>query len=812
MIWRAGTGEIAAHDPIRVPRASEQGGYTNPFFKGFYQEVERHLIGLSAKEHTAQVPVKDRIEREDLFKTAQLPIMYCSPTMELGVDIAELNVVNLRNVPPTPANYAQRSGRAGRSGQPALVITYCSSGSSHDQYFFKRPGAMVAGAVAPPRLDLTNEDLIRAHLHAVWLSEANINLGETLTDILDMSGLPPTLALNEQTRQDVNRLTSRAAAGARARAILSTIPELQNAETLIDTTMNNIAQAFESACQRWRGLYLSAFKQAEVQGRIVRDASRKADDKRQAERLRREAESQLKLLTEVDQLVQSDFYSYRYFATEGFLPGYSFPRLPISAFIPGRRTKQRDEFLSRPRFLAISEFGPRAIIYHEGSRYIINQVIMPVTETSDDSEPLTQSVKQCNNCGYIHPISSDYSPDLCIRCGSRLDIPLTNLLRLQNVVTKRRDRISSDEEERLRLGYEIRTGVQFAERGGQADIQTAEVRVGDEDLARLTYAQAGTIWRLNLGWARRKNKNNYGFVLDYERGYWGRNEQTEDDPSDPISARTRKVIPFVEDKRNCLLFEPQMALSPAQMASLQSALKRAIESRFQLEDNELAAEPLPAMSDRRLLLFYEAAEGGAGVLRRLIAEPQLICEIAAKALEICHFDPETGEDLHHAPKATEPCEAACYYCLLNYGNQRDHSLLDRQSIVGLLQQLQSAVIESSPTGNTRGDHLNDLKTMTDSGLEGEWLDYLNTRGYRLPDQSQVLFEECETRPDFVYSEQHTVIYVDGAPHQFQHRRDRDAQLTDCMEDFGYTVIRFDVKDDWDVLLRRYPHVFGKGRV
>ena len=93
-----------------------------------------------------------------------------------------------------------------------------------------------------------------------------------------------------------------------------------------------------------------------------------------SDRLRAEAESQLTLLTDVSSLEQSDFYSYRYFASEGFLPGYNFPRLPLSAYIPGRRTKQRDEYLSRPRFLAISEFGPRAIVYHEGSRYLINRI------------------------------------------------------------------------------------------------------------------------------------------------------------------------------------------------------------------------------------------------------------------------------------------------------------------------------------------------------------------------------------------------------------------------------------------------------
>ena len=76
-------------------------------------------------------------------------------------------------------------------------------------------------------------------------------------------------------------------------------------------------------------------------------------------RLRAQAESQIRLLTEAEGVYEGDFYSYRYFATEGFLPGYNFPRLPISAYVPGRRRRRgRDEFISRPRFLAISEFGP----------------------------------------------------------------------------------------------------------------------------------------------------------------------------------------------------------------------------------------------------------------------------------------------------------------------------------------------------------------------------------------------------------------------------------------------------------------------
>ena len=112
MRWRVGDGR-AYHDPLRMPHASSEGGRPNPFFRKFYQAAAASLRGYLALEHTAQVPNKQREEREEQFRSGDLPILYCSPTMELGVDIAQLNVVNLRNVPPTPGQLrsAQRARR-----------------------------------------------------------------------------------------------------------------------------------------------------------------------------------------------------------------------------------------------------------------------------------------------------------------------------------------------------------------------------------------------------------------------------------------------------------------------------------------------------------------------------------------------------------------------------------------------------------------------------------------------------------------------------------------------------------------------------
>jgi very-short-patch-repair endonuclease len=810
MQWVAGVGTTPFHDPIRVPRQSGEGGRTNRFFVDFYRTTAATLHGMTAREHTAQVPSREREERETAFRGGRLPVLYCSPTMELGIDIADLNVVGMRNVPPTPANYAQRSGRAGRSGQPAIVVTYCSTGSPHDQWFFRRPHLMVAGAVAPPRLDLANEDLIRAHVHAVWLAETNLDLKKSLGDLLALKDGNTELTLPESVRTQVEDPAARQRARVRVESVLADIrAECERAgwfgATWLNDVLNQAPRQFDQACDRWRGLYRAALHQQQVQNEIIRDAARELKDKQQAERLRREAEQQLRLLTESEDYSQSDFYSYRYFASEGFLPGYNFPRLPLSAFIPARRTRQKEEYLSRPRFLAISEFGPRSVVYHEGSRYLINRVILSV----QDDEVMTSRAKKCDACAYLHRVTDGPGPDLCERCGNKLGAMLDNLLRLQNVATKRKDRINCDEEERLRLGYEIRTAVRFAERGGVLVRSVARLIEGGEPLATFTYGRAATLWRINMGWRQRANPTQYGFVLDEERGFWETNDQDSPDSNDPMSARKRRVIPYVEDRRNCLLLEPSGTMGKAVMVSLEAALKRGIQVTYQLEDNELAAELLPAGDEPKLLLLYESAEGGAGVLRRLLDDPAAFSQVAMKALEISHFDPDTGDDRRRSSPNAEECEAACYDCLMHYGNQPVHRLLDRHAIHDLLLSISRSRAEIAPGGSSRSDHLERLARLAGSDLERQWLAHLDARGLRLPDHAQHYISACKTTPDFFYSEYQTAVYIDGPPHDFSDRQKRDEALTEAMEDAGLTVVRFHHLADWDSALDRYPHVFGR---
>ena len=153
------------------------------------------------------------------------------------------------------------------------------------------------------------------------------------------------------------------------------------------------------------------------------------------------------------------------------------------------------------------------------------------------------------------------------------------------------------------------------------------------------------------------------------------------------------------------------------MASLEAGLKNAVQAVYDLEDMELAVTSLPDRDTRTSILLYEASEGGAGVLRHLAEDPAALARVARQALELCHFDPDTGEDRHRAPGAVEDCEAACYDCLMSYSNQPDHAALDRMLIRDYLLSLAGASVATSPSAASRGEHLQMLLNLTQSDLE-----------------------------------------------------------------------------------------------
>ena len=779
ILWKMGDGTTVKSDVIKRRSFKDVSLKPNPFFSEMYK---REFVGskrLYAADHTGQLDSDLRQEREDQFKCdwwmddehKQLDVirirrdaisaLFCSPTMELGVDIGGLSIIHLRNAPPNAANYAQRAGRAGRSGQGALVFTYCSSYSPHDRHYFLNQSDLVAGNVQPPRLDLCNRELLLTHLHALAISEIGLPSLEgqpgnpaSLTTLVDMNAkdLPLT-----QTSRDGLQLTPKSFDTIR-NAFTRTIKDFANeleergdtwySDSWVTTSLQNLAEHLDKSLERWRVLHASAKSTLTKATQKIENGTLSASspEYKDLTRLQNQSTRQLNLLTNdmggrSNNL--SEFYPYRYLASEAFLPGYNFTRLPLRIFIP--TDKSSGEFISRPRAVALREFGPLNIIYHNGRKFRVDQLIV------QDAEEAIIDAKISTKAGYFL-VGEQKTLEICPFTGANLGDNANNeylrdLLEMSESRAVEVDRISCEEEERVSKGFEIET--YFSIDGSMDRIRQATAKSGGKSLLNLRYIPAARLIYINRKW---RFIDNEGFPIGLTNGFWRSSIPPIEEQKEPY----REVRLWTSNLADALYIEPiqPLGLTVEGVITLQHALKRAIEAEFQVEPNEIG---VVAIGDQQSpnILIYEASEGSLGILSQFAQDPDVLHSVVRRAKTICCFDDET----YKAP--------ASYNDLLSYYNQRDHRLINRFSIQDALEKLLACDIEVQ-SNSTFHDYEAHYKAMLagldkNSSTELAFINYLYKNGLRLPDSAQMRVEGILVQPDFYYKPRFWV-FCDGTPH------------------------------------------------
>ncbi len=826
ILWRLGDATTVKTDVIKRRSFRDKPVLPNAFFATMYSREFSKAKRLRAEDHTGQLNKEDRLDREDRFKcewwldekktqpdvqkirSESISALFCSPTMELGVDIGGLSVVHMRNAPPNAANYVQRSGRAGRSGQGALVFTYCSTYSPHDRHYFQNQADMVAGAVVPPRLDLCNRELLLTHLNALAISEIGLpglegEVGKpaSLASLVDMNA--PGMPLAAATRAGV-KLSSASFDRVRAafkRAIHDFSRELDfkgsvwYSDSWIDTNLSKLDTHLDGALDRWRRLHKSA--KASLSKATTRIdsgtlAASSAEYKNLA-RLQTQSTRQLNLL--VNDLGKgsfdlSEFYPYRYLASEGYLPGYNFTRLPVRIFLP--TGPSAGEFISRPRAVALREFGPRNVIYHNGRKFRVDQLVV------QDAEGSITEAKISRKAGYFL-VGDQKDREICPFTGLNLGDNanreiLTDLIEMSESRGTEIDRISCEEEERVSRGFEISTC--FSVEGSLDRVRRAVVRVGDEHLLNIRFMPAARLVYINRKW---RSAQFSAFPLGMTNGFWEPSMPALDDQKEPH----RFVTLWTSNVADALYLEPiqPLGLTPDGVVTLQHALKRGIEAEFQVESSEIGVFAVGDAESPNILV-YEAAEGSLGILARLADEPDALHAVVRRAQAICRFD-----DTQYKAKAS-------YDDLLSYYNQRDHLRVDRFSIQAALEKLLSATVEvqSNTLYATYDAHYQSLLPALDpnSRLERTFLDYLYQNNLRLPDTAQQQTPGIYSQPDFHYAPR-IWVFIDGSVHDKPEVAAEDEKKRGELIARGDEVIVYRYDQSLEGLVAKRPDIFRRIR-
>ena len=166
--------------------------------------------------------------------------------------------------------------------------------------------------------------------------------------------------------------------------------------------------------------------------------------------------------------------------------------------MPSFRRRQTGAFLQRARFLAISEFGPRSLIYHEGRAYrVIKAKLPPESRTADGQNLATRDITIVRFAARLMIARPRAATPATLPWQPRL--PITRTLRIDNVEAAPTERITANDEERVRQGFEIQTVFSWPRKPRPCRGHRSSVKMENTQLITLQYANSAEISRINKG-------------------------------------------------------------------------------------------------------------------------------------------------------------------------------------------------------------------------------------------------------------------------------------------------------------------------
>ncbi|OPC84542.1 hypothetical protein B4N89_29710 [Embleya scabrispora] len=808
-----------------VPSSAADGraarDYSSDYYRRLYRESDTYSV--VAAEHTGVLKRKEREEVERGFRQGVLHtdpnVLSCTPTLELGIDIGQLEAVILASLPPTTAGYTQRAGRAGRATGNAFLVSLADT-SPRALYHLAEPRHLIAGPILPPGCFLSAGELLRRQYTA------------HLIDLAARGRLDDVPPLPDRATALFGRVGWLGVFGKAVTERTDLVEDFLNLFPTIDGVPDSgvshdarkslrrhvegggLARALRDAEKAWEAERIELVRRRALINEAADALQDNIEDQAREKRgLGREAIGVGKRLQELGQSGAQGFL-----VECGLLPNYSLVEdgVRLEAMLthkepapktrgsdtddaPASRWRSELRVYERPAEAALTELAPGNAYYVRGYRHVVdgfdlgsrNQGTDPA---SADEGSAVRMWRVCKECGHVRTANAIADKSACPRCGGRGigDHSALHQVIVPHKVTARdkRDdaRIIDDHDNRSRGTYTVATAVDIDPAAIKATWRHSTATFGVE------HAREAVIRRFNLGAAKHGRRPDTafagtpvtvtGFTVCPQCGGATTREPNHTPVQESLSesrakrpdmahhrpwcrtlrldrpthAADQRVITATEHHTEALriLLPAATFLVEERLASFSAALHLGLALRYGGDPAHIRSTP------------STAPDRDTGLTRNYLVLYDALPSGTGYLQRLAEGDgAELRAVLAAAQKALRACPCgpgsrrACHLCLLGYAPQRDYRHVDRQEALWMLDGLLGA--DGASGWSVRKEQAGAeqrFAEQAESDLERRFIGCLDRWLASLPDQGVDGHEETPTGRQ---GKQFTVHRPDGSP-------------------------------------------------